>query len=281
MNLLKKIIDFYIFSNIHVSLAGFFLTKITLVKFGISDNLVPIFVALSIIVSYNFIRFYEIKNSRLNWFRDWFFSHQKELLVVSILAILGLSYIILFSKFNLKSLIVLAPFALMTFFYVIPLFKVGKLEISFRNFPFIKIFSIAIAWAGIVVLFPLYEAKYTFNFNVYLEFIQRILFVIVILLPFDIRDAKVDSAALKTIPQIFGIVTSKVIGYVLLIVFIGLEFLKKEDSYLDILIILLISMITALFLRFSSPKKTRYYTSFWVELIPVVWFGLMLLFFEN
>ncbi len=281
MNLLKKIIDFYIFSNIHVALAGFCLTEITLIRFGINDSLVPVFVALSIIISYNFIRFYEIKTSRLSWFRAWFFSYKKELLVLTILAVLALGYIILFSKFKIESLIVLAPFALMTFFYVVPLFKIGKLEISFRNFPFIKIFSIAIAWAGIMVLFPLYEATYSFNSNVYLEFIQRILFVLAIALPFDIRDVNIDSAILKTIPQTFGIPTSKAIGYVLLIVFVGLEFFKNKDSYLDILIIILISIITALFLRFSSPKKSRYYTSFWVELIPVVWFVLSVLFLEN
>ncbi|VAW22831.1 hypothetical protein MNBD_BACTEROID04-1895 [hydrothermal vent metagenome] len=100
-------------------------------------------------------------------------------------------------------------------------------------------------------------------------------------LPFDIRDVNIDSTILKTIPQTFGIPTSKAIGYVLLIVFVGLEFFKNKDSFIDILIIILISIITALFLRFSSPKKSRYYTSFWVELIPVMWLVLMVLFSKN
>jgi len=51
MRLFKKLVNFYIFSNIHVALAGFSLTKITLINFGIADGLTPLFVAFSILIS--------------------------------------------------------------------------------------------------------------------------------------------------------------------------------------------------------------------------------------
>ena len=76
MQLLKRIFDFYIYSNIHVALAGFCITKITLIKFGNVESYTPYFVALSILVSYNFIRYYEIKTSHLTWFKSWFFEPQ-------------------------------------------------------------------------------------------------------------------------------------------------------------------------------------------------------------
>ncbi|MHB1105814.1 MAG: UbiA prenyltransferase family protein [Lutibacter sp.] len=276
MRLFKKIVDFYIYSNIHVALAGFSLTKITLVNFGFEDNFTPLFVAFSILIAYNFIRFYEIKNNRLNWFKDWFFMNIKGILLLMILSILGLGFISFFSNFNLKSVLILFPFAFMTFFYAIPLFKIGKLEVSFRNVPMIKIFSIVTAWAGISVFFPIYEANYQFTSAVYLEFFQRILVLLAITIPFDIRDMITDSKSLKTLPQILGIINAKVLGTLLLFGFVLMEIFKENFTYFGFLIVLIIAIITALFLWFSAPKQSRYYTSFWVESIPVIWLGLLI-----
>ncbi|WP_456379133.1 hypothetical protein [Lutibacter sp.] len=280
MHFLKKIVDFYIFSNIHVALAGFSLTKITLLKFGISSNLTPIFVALSILISYNFIRFFEIKTNRLDWFREWFFRHTYYLLLLSVLATILIVYITFFSIFNLNSLYILLPFAFMTIFYAVPLFKIGKVEVSFRNFPSIKIFSIVIAWAGITVFFPLYEAEVNFNSMVFIEFFQRIVFLIAITLPFDIRDMAIDSKSLKTLPQLFGIKTVKKVGYLLLVLFIFLEFTKGINTNSEIYIAIIIAIIAVLLLRFSNPDRKRYYTSFWVESIPIIWLILVVAFLK-
>jgi len=281
MQFFKKILDFYIFSNIHVALAGFSLTKITLYKFGIYDDLVPIFVGLSIVISYNFIRFLEIKTDRLNWFKNWFFEHKYYLLLLSVLSTVLLGYIAFFSSFNLNSIVILFPFAFMTVFYVVPLFKSKKDEISFRNFPAIKIVSIAVSWAGVTVFFPLYETNFDFNFDVYNEFLQRFLILVAITLPFDIRDVTIDPKTLRTIPQILGVKKSKIVGYVLLLIVVSLEFLKENFSISEMYVLVIVSIVIALFLTFSSPKKTRYYTSFWVEAIPIVWLVLIVLFLKN
>ncbi len=280
MQVLKKIVDFYIFSNFHVALAGFSITKVTLINFGISNNLTPFFVAFSILLSYNFIRYYEIKKNRLIWFESWFFKNTIKIVVLTIFAALGLGYILLLADFNLKSLVILFPFAFMTLFYAVPLFKIGKTEISFRNFPAIKIFSIAIAWAGISVFFPLDEANYQFTSSVYLEFFQRILFLLAIIIPFDIRDVNADLKSLKTLPQILGITNSKVLGILLLFGFVLLEIFKENFTYFELLTVLIVSIISGFFLWFSSPKRSRYYTSFWVESIPIIWLGL-LVFIKN
>ncbi|MGV8947437.1 MAG: hypothetical protein ACOH1N_13475 [Lutibacter sp.] len=277
MQLLKKIVDFYIFSNIHVALSGFSLTKITLLGIGISNNLLPFFVGFSIIISYNLIRYYEITENRLIWYKDWFFKNIKKIITLSLLSAIGIVYILFFTGFYLKSLVILFPFAFMTFFYAIPLFKIGKTEISFRNFPAIKIFSIAIAWAGISVLFPLHEAQYQFTLDIYLEFIQRVLLLLAITIPFDIRDVDADSTSLKTLPQMLGIINAKILGTLLLLWFVLLENFKTNLTNSSLLTLLLVGTITGFFLWFSSPKKTRYYTSFWVESIPIIWFGLILL----
>ena len=282
MHFLKKILDFYIFSNIHVALAGFCLTKITLVQYGIESNLSPFFVALSIIISYNFIRFFEIKYKKLQWFKSWFYNHKIGLLILVAVSIVLLGYITFFYSFNLKSVVILFPFAFMTLFYVVPLFKTTKVEISFRNFPFIKIGSIAISWAGITVFFPLYEAGIVFTSNVYIEFFQRLLFLVAIIIPFDIRDMHIDPKTLKTLPQLFGVNVSKIIGYIFLLLFIFLEIFKdKSDNIITAYILIVVSIVTATFLLFSTPRRTRYFTSFWIEAIPIFWYGLIVLFLNN
>jgi len=254
------------------------MAKITLLKFGNSTNLVPYFMGLSIVISYNFIRFYEIKTNRLTWLKVWFNEHTKSLFILSIFSGIGVAYISLFTDFNSSSFLVLFPFAFMTFFYVIPLFKVGNIEISFRNFPGLKIASIAIAWSGISVLFPLYEAEFEFTSAVYLEFFQRIFILLAITIPFDIRDVNTDSKSLKTLPQVLGVSESKYVGLTLLLLFVLFAFFSENISTSEVLITIVISIIAALFLWFSSPYKSRYYTCFWIEAIPIFWLILILLF---
>jgi hypothetical protein len=173
------------------------------------------------------------------------------------------------------------PFAFITFFYAIPLFKIGKLHISFRNFPAIKIFSIAIAWAGVTVLFPLLEAGYHFNYDVYLEFFQRILILIAYTIPFDIRDVYFDDKELKTIPQLVGVQKSKILGTVLLLLFVLISLFKNSYFEKEVSSDIVIAIITILFLWNSTAKKSRYYTSFFVEAIPIIWFLILLVFYNN
>lgn len=281
MNSLKKIFDFYIFSNIHVAIAGYCMAKVTLLKFDVNSNLVPLLIGFSIIISYNFIRYFEINSKRLGWFKSWFFENKIKLVLVSIFAFLISLYIVFFTEFNIESLFIVIPFGFITFFYTIPLFKIGKLHISFRNFPAIKIFSIAIAWAGVTVLFPLLEARYQFNYDVYLEFFQRILILIAYTIPFDIRDIYFDDKELKTIPQLIGVQKAKILGTLLLFLFVLLDLFKNSFFEKDISSDVVIAIVTILFLWNSTAKKSRYYTSFFVEAIPILWLLIILVFYNN
>ncbi|MFK5957854.1 MAG: hypothetical protein QM495_03175 [Lutibacter sp.] len=278
MNSLKKVFDFYIFSNIHVGIAGFCLAKISLFKFGIHSNLAPLLIGFSIIISYNFIRYFEINSKRLGWFKSWFFQNEIRLVWVSILAFLCSIYIVFFTKFNFESLFIIFPFGFITVFYAIPLFKIGKLQVSFRNFPAIKIFSIAIAWAGVTVLFPLLEQGYHFNYDVYLEFLQRILILIAYTIPFDIRDVNLDDKQLKTIPLLVGVRNSKIVGTILLFLFVLLDLVKHNYFEKENFSQIIIAVIVLLFLWNATTKQSRYYTSFFVESIPILWFLSILLF---
>ena len=101
MLVLKKILDFYIFSNIHVAISGFCITKITLIKFNVLNTLIPLFVAFSILASYNFIRFYEVKAKRLGWFKSWFLKNKIGMLIIFAISVCALVYITFFTFFKL------------------------------------------------------------------------------------------------------------------------------------------------------------------------------------
>ncbi|MGV6846620.1 MAG: hypothetical protein ACWA42_10895 [Lutibacter sp.] len=275
MNILKKILNFYIFSNLHVAIAGFCLTQITLIKYNINSYIASFVVAFGIIISYNFIRYFEIDKKRLGWFKDWFYNNLKYLILISILSLVGLFYIVFKGMFNFHSLLILIPFGFITFFYAIPIIKIKKISISFRNFPGIKIFSIALAWAGITVLFPIQEAKSDLSNMVWVDFFARFLLVVAYTIPFDIRDMKYDDFDLKTIPQLLGVRGAKQLAVGLIILF---EILNYSTSLNQIYAIkdLIFGLIALFFIWKSNENKLHFYTSFWVEAIPIYWLILYL-----
>ncbi len=275
MHLLKQLINFYIFSNLHVALAGLCLVKITMLKFGIATGFSPLITGFSIIIAYNFIRFYEIKENNTSWFKKWFNQHKWLLLLLVLVSFISLVVILYFTNFSKKALLVLLPFGFITFFYVIPIFKSKKKHFSFRYFPSIKIVSIALTWAGVTVFLPLYDASISFDIGVFIEFMQRFLIVMVITLPFDIRDVYDDDIKLKTVPQLIGLKNTKALGLLLSILFVLLSFLNPINEKYMIFVEILIALLSVLLLIFTTTNRNKYYTGFWIEAIPIFWFLLL------
>ncbi|MCF6223351.1 MAG: hypothetical protein L3J34_06440 [Flavobacteriaceae bacterium] len=272
MQLLQRFFRFYIYSNLHVAIAVFCLTKLTLIDYGIQENITPWFVFFATIVSYNFIRFYNI-NEVHHKISTWIHSQKTELIILILISLTLLA--ILFFKIKFTSYIVLIPFLISTFFYSVPfLFKWKNL----RSRASLKLFLIAITWAGITVLFPAENNEITFTSEIWIIFLQRLLFIIGITIPFDIRDVDMDNLSIKTLPQIFGVKMSKLIGSIALIIFFILDFVRDLNSGLTILITLVISVISILLLNKSTNRQSEYYSAFLVESIPIIWFLMTVIF---
>jgi hypothetical protein len=68
----------------------------------------------------------------------------------------------------------------------------------------------------------------------------------------------------------------------LLVLFCGLEFFNINGNFniqffkLKLNLDIAIAIVITLFLAFANEKRTKYYTSFWVESIPIVWWLLLL-----
>ena len=105
--------------------------------------------------------------------------------------------------------------------------------------------------------------------NHWILVVQRIFIVIVLMLPFEIRDLDEDQVHLSTIPQKIGIKNTKIIGFALLGDSILLEFFKHQLSQNILLTACFIGVLSAVLLAKSQKQQGRYYASFWVESIPV------------
>lgn len=97
------------------------------------------------------------------------------------------------------------------------------------------------------------------------------------MLPFEIRDLNYDNLKLATIPQKIGIKKTKIIGGLLLLLFLMLDFLKDQLKVEIILSTFIITFVTLLFILFSNKNQSKYYSAFWVESLPVVWLLILLL----
>ncbi len=271
MRIISRLFDFYIFANIHVALATFSLTKISLLFVGNEQNEVPLFVFFSTIVAYNYIRLSR-KPTMKSWFSSWIDTHKMVIVGLSLVSFMAMCYLGI--ELRKKAILSLVPFFIATFFYAFPYGRLFSLHMSLRTIAGIKIFLIAFCWAGVTVLFPLLNYDIAITSEVIIICVQRFLFIIVITLPFDIRDLSHDDDHLKTIPQIIGVVKSKKLGLLLLMCFLGLAFLLHDIDQLKTTFV--IALISLMFLIRSTADQHKYYSAFFVESIPIIWLLLVL-----
>lgn len=272
MLFLRKLCEFYVYGNIHVAIAVWSLTMVTGFFYRINTANSALFIGLSTFVAYNWIRYLKYRNASLQeTILIWFNKHKKFLVVLNSIASIYL-FLLLF-KIKMNSLWVLMPFALMTLFYITPIQLTKNKKIALRKIPIFKIFCISLSWSGLVVLFPLTQEAVPIDKSVLLFFVQQFIFVFVLTLPFDIRDVKFDEKTLKTIPQLLGINKTRVLGVFATLVFFGISFYLF--SYENMYSVLFIGVLQLFYLVRSGEKKSRFYASFWVESVPIVWFLIL------
>lgn len=272
MGLLKRWFSFYVFGNIHVGLAAYCLTQITLAEFSVVNDSLSAFVFFSTILAYNFIRAFQI--DRINGMIAAWIRSNKRALVLLNACCLGLA--IYFSlDFNFYELLILLPFLLTSVFYVVPLSPNIR---GLRNIPGLKLFLISFTWAGVTLYFPLFVSGFQDIEGLWIIFAQRLLFIMAITIPFDIRDAQFDFPDLKTLPQLIGINNSKAAATGALIIFILLELSRNGSMSTFFAVALFIAAVSIVSILFASVRQKRFYSSFWVESIPVFWYFLLILF---
>lgn len=277
MHLLKQIFNFYIDSSIHVALAVFALSWITLLRFHIPyDSAILHYIFFASISGYNFVKYFGIARFRHRGLTNWL----KCIQIFSLVCFIVMLYYAL--QLESKTLMVVLGFGLVTFLYAIPIFPKNVIydnSKNLRNISGLKVYIIALVWAGVTVVLPLLNNDVSMDVDVIITVFQRFVLVTVLMLPFEIRDLNYDSLELATIPQLIGINKTKIIGAILLLLFFLLDYLKYKNHIDSHIALLAITVICFLLLIFAKRNQGKYFSSFWVEGIPIYWLVILLLVF--
>ena len=244
---LRKILNFYIRSSIHVGLAVFSLVQLSNPQW----NSYSFLVLLGTIVGYNFLKYSE-------WFlsNKFFRFHYFGILSVTLISALGFLLLFLQQDSSLQLDLIIA-FALVVLYPFI------------RKTGWIKPFYVSFVVSYITLFIPLNRHE-----EIVLLFIQRFLLLSSVMIPFEILDSTTDAVAMKTLPHLFGIQRTKQIGYVLVVLFCVVSFHALDCLYPCFIYAL--SSVVAIY--FSTEKRSWYYTSFWVESLPVFWLLISIVF---
>ena len=250
--MIRRIIDFLLFSSIFISFGAFTIVHRTFLISSLTPTLeISFFAFFSTLFTYNLTKvvpLYLRTNSSdyaYNERNKWNLNQTKLLITITVVS--GLISGLLFVKLNFSQQLFISHLGLVSVFYTVPIYR-GK---TLRDISFLKIFLIAYVWASTSIL-PIIE--FGFTISTFYIFINNLLFIFAITLPFDIRDFERDqSKSLKTIPQSIGINWTKILSALLLL--LSLTFTSAIEMFPEIAV----AFVSVLLILFSSKKNSEYY----------------------
>jgi len=272
MKLLKLIFNFYINASIHVALAVFAFLKITEFYFELPNNItLNYFIFFGTITGYNFVKYAGVAKLHHRSLT----TNLKVIQIFSLVSFIALCYFGF--QLSINTLYVMFPFVILTILYAVPF--LSGFEKNLRQVSYLKIIVVALVWAGFTVLIPLIDAQKQLEINQIATLLQRFLIVVVLILPFDIRDVQYDAISLQTIPKKIGVAKTKRLGLILMIFSLILEYISSSSETVKTPFMLFF-FVTILLLMRAKTNQLKYYSSFWVEALPVIWW-LLLLGYDN
>ena len=259
---IKFILNCYIKSNLHVALCLVFYTMVIYYQNGITvNNYEILFIFLTTLLAYNFIKYHHLfsTKNRPNYVLHKLFTLVTAISII-ILAFKGL-------RLSILKIIIVLIATFLVIAYSFPAYKINSL----RNYPLVKILTISAAWTLISVCFSFIEVlkpKILFFYC-----LSIFLMVSCQMICFEIRDEDIDKNKSKTIVHVFGLQRIKIIGFAILIIlsvviflisFIEIDFVSYSSN--------IIILIILFYLIFKSNKnQTKYFSSIYVESIPIYW----------
>lgn len=268
MSLLKRFFDFYLQSSLHVALSVYTLIRITELVLALPpDPAMTGFGYFGTVVGYNFVKYDALARSG----KPPLSLNLKLFILVSALSFLGAAYC--FWHLNFITQAVSAFCVLITALYTLPFFPNHK---SARSWAGLKIYIVALCWVGVTVVLPVVNSGADFTSDFYIVCVKRFILILVLLFIFEIIDLAWDDPHLKTVPQQIGVRNTKWLGTALLLVFLLLELLQLQESLPRFLSSIGMILLTGGLLYFAHERRSRYYTTFWAESIPMFWWLILI-----
>ncbi|MEK6154402.1 hypothetical protein WIW50_14130 [Flavobacteriaceae bacterium 3-367] len=267
MRWLKRIFDFYLDASVHVALAVVGLMQVTVYFLDVEANAhLLYFVFFSTIACYNFVK-YGVEAEKYILVAN---RYHKNIQFASFIALGIAAYHAYFFSWDVW--IAFAVLMGLTALYALPVLPSAK---NLRSLGGFKIFPVALVWAGTTVILPVIAVEEALSWDVWIECTQRFVLVLILMIPFEIRDLKYDAAALKTIPQRYGVSTTLVIGGIAALIFFLLSFLKDHLAPVEIWAKAALFAVLCVLMLVTKKEQSTYFSSFWIEGIPILWWGLV------
>lgn len=269
--ILQRFFHFLLFGSIFISLCAVALCMETNILLQLPFNSVGfyVFVFGATLVQYNLhyvSKTVAIDGSpRLHWSK-----HQKR--THYILIGMGIVMIIYgLVNFPLHHYVVLLTLGVIGFVYSFPFLPVMGTRKRLKDFGLLKIITLSLMWTLVTVWFPANQLPYDTLVFLFV-FIKRFIFIFVLCLVFDIRDASVDAShGIQTLPVLIGIRNAYFICYGLLMLLLCInlaEYFVTGSKFIGAFFISILA--TALVVRYSQKNNSDITCLFGVD-------GMMLL----
>lgn len=263
----QQLFTFYLKASIHVALAATALAGATMVLLPLAGNgLLLAFVFFSTVVGYNFVKYGVEAHKYATHSRRYY----KRIQHFSLLCAAAALYCL--SGLSVAVWAAVGVLGLLSLLYAVPLWPGTQ---NLRSLGGLKIYLVALVWTGVTVALPLIAAQRAVHWQVWVLALQRFVLVLVLLLPFEIRDLPKDDRRLRTLPQVLGVKNTQRLGVVLALVVFALTFLKQEFTPLEVVLRAVLSGLLVAVVLFQNKSQSPYFVSFWVEGIPIGWLGLL------
>jgi uncharacterized membrane protein len=146
---------------------------------------------------------------------------------------------------------------------------------SLRDTPYLKIHLIAIIWVIALGIFELVNEQ-IFEFEKWIFVLIHYFYVIAVTIPFDIRDLKYDDPKKRTIPQVIGVLFSKMLSFGLMVLYFILAIYFKPDLLLNFYFHFSILISLLLILGIKNTRNEFYYSGLMEGSILIVGLSLLL-----
>lgn len=227
------------------------------------------FIFFCTVISYNGIKYFHLFNIH----KRRFSTDVSPVVVITLFALIGAAVSALFLSPVTLAASVIPGFLAAA--YTLPLHRRLK---SLRQVYGLKIFVIGLVWAFVTVILPIvqiYDSLFL-EPEICAAFMQRLLFVIALTIPFDIRDRASDPESLGTIPMIFGNRNAILFGCSLLGASLMIELIFLTNPTPQVILYVLIILLTGGLLWKSIHRHSANLASFWIEGIPILWALLLI-----
>lgn len=272
---LKSILCFLAYTNIVVALAAGAFCEVTYLRLGVADHDVSWFVFFATIFMYGYAQWFEAPKTKHNnnsALTNWQIEHHYAHFLVWMLAGMGMVYFMFFLQKEVWIWLVVA--GIISALY--PL-QSSRFKLGLRNIAGLKLMVIAAVWSLATYVIPAVQVGELYNVTFLSLALQRFLIVTALAIPFDIRDMRVDSPAMNTLPHGIGIKKSQLLAVAcvftsqlgaVIFYFNGVISITNMAAQL-----IVFECISFLVYR-STPKKPDLYFSAGIESLPVLLFLL-------